>query len=412
MTHKKYNLIIFAIALLWAPAVWAAPDDLEVEFQATPLFNEANFLPGSEVSRWTKVKNNTPVSKPIIVETINESDPEELADVFEIGIYESGIQRYATTTLADFFDAGEVSLSDLAGEGVQTQYDFLVRFVPGANDSYQEKSLGFDILIGFKGQDEGGDDGTFETNLPNGGGGGGGGSGGGGGEGGGILSGMVIQNEAAVIVTDTTATIQWNTSFSATSRVVYGTIPGVFNFGLPPNYGYDFSTDEFNTPANPNGVTFHTVIVTGLAPSTTYYFRTISHASPDTISKEVSFTTRGNHSNGVSSLSPFPLGPNVSPYSENAPSSQMLASGNETGQTQNEILSPILENTPGANNAQEQEQEPIFEETTQDIGNDNASLLVAALFGLGNIDIWWLFLAPLLLLIAYLIYRSRKKLQR
>ena len=46
MKYIKYNLIFAMAALLWAPAVWAAPDDLIVEFQATPLFDEANFLPG------------------------------------------------------------------------------------------------------------------------------------------------------------------------------------------------------------------------------------------------------------------------------------------------------------------------------------------------------------------------------
>ena len=213
-------------------------------------------------------------------------------------------------------------------------------------------------------------------------------------------------------MTDTTATIEWNTSFLSTSRVVYGTVSGIFDFSLPPNYGYDFSTDEFDTPANPSGVTFHSIIVTGLAPSTTYYFRTISHASPDTISKEVSFTTLGNLSNGGSGLPSS--GSNVFAYSENAPSSQTLASGDQTGQTQNEITNPVLENAPfentsGANDAQE----PPSGEVAQNIdtGDDNTSLLVAALFGLSNIDIWWPFLAPLLLLIAYLIYRSRKKSQ-
>src|SRR3989338_9094727 len=134
MNYIKYNLIFAITALLWAPYILAAPVDLEVDFEATPLFNEANFLPGSEVSRWAKVKNNTTDTKPIIVEVINESDPDGLASVFEIGIYEGGIQRYGTTTLAAFFAAGEVSLSTLACGGAQTQYDFLVRFVPTANN--------------------------------------------------------------------------------------------------------------------------------------------------------------------------------------------------------------------------------------------------------------------------------------
>src|SRR3989344_517017 len=298
MKYMKYNLVFAIAALLWTPTVWAAPGDLIVEFQATPLFNEANFLPGSEVGRWAKVKNNTGESKNIIVEAINDIDPDGLASVFEIGIYEGGIQRYGTTTLAAFFAAGEVSLSNLAGAGAQTQYDFLVRFVPTANNPYQEKSVGFDILIGFKGDEGSGgsdDEGTFTTTPPSGGGGGDGGGGGGGG-GNGPPSGLVISDGGDVVVGETTATISWLTSFLSTSRVIYGITPGVFNFSSPPNYGYLFSTDESNTPVQPNGVTFHTVVLAGLVPGTTYYYRVISHASPDTISFERSVTTRGKAS--------------------------------------------------------------------------------------------------------------------
>lgn len=400
MTHKKYSLIIFAIALLWAPSVWAAPDDLIVEFQNTPLFNEANFLPGSEVSRWTKVKNNTAGAKSIIVEAINESDPNGLAGVFEIGIYEGGIQRYGTTTLAAFFAAGEISLSNLAGGGAQTQYDFLVRFVPGANNSYQEKSLGFDILIGFKGDEGGGDGGGGGGG--NGGNGSSGGNGGGGGGGNGpVAQGLVIQNESAVIVTETTATIIWNTSFKSTSRVVYGTITGVFNFGLPPNYGYPFSTPEFDTPANPNGVALHSVTLTGLAPATTYYFRTISHASPDTISKEVSFTTAESRSvdesNSPSSRS------NISSRPDKTLSPETLAATKKSVQTQSGAASSVFENTLDINNA-----EGLSSDEIQQVASDNnANLLVAGLFGL-NLNVWWSLLLLLLLLIIYFIYNRYK----
>lgn len=410
MMYKKYNLI-FAITFIWAvagilavPPVWAAADDLIVEFENTPLFNEANFLPGSEVSRWAKVKNNTAAIKSIIVEAINESDPDGLADVFEIGIYENGIKLYGTTTLAAFFSAGEVSLSNLAGEGAQTQYDFLIRFVPDTDNSYQEKSLGFDILIGFKGDEGGsGDDGDGGESGGGGGGGGGGSSGGGSGGGGGILSGLIIQNEAAVTVTDITATIEWNTSFPATSRVVYGTTAGVFDFGLPPDYGYMFSTLEFDTPANTNGVTLHSIILTGLAPGITYYFRTISHASPDTISKEISFTTTGNHFDDGSGLPSN--GSNVSSHFENALSFQTHAAGNATGQTQNAVTNTALENTPDANNMDEMPSDEVSPNAQSDSKN-NTGPLAAVLFGFGNINIWrWMLLALLLLLITYLIYR-------
>lgn len=290
--------IILGIILFFATSLspaFAAADDLVVIFEQTPLFNEASFLPGSEVSRWAKITNNISSTQSIIVEAINESDPDGLAGVFEIGIYEDGIQRYGTTTLAAFFLAGEVSLSNLAGGGAETQYDFLVRFVPGADNSYQEKSLGFDILVGFEGEQgsNGSENGGDGEN------GDGGGSGGGGG--GSVPPGLTINGESlhATDVSETTATIEWDTSYLSTSRVVYGTTAGVFSFTNPPNYGYSSSTVESDTPANPNGVLHHTVYISGLTANTTYYFRTVSHASPDTVSFEHSFTTTGGGSTPV-----------------------------------------------------------------------------------------------------------------
>lgn len=280
--------VIIAAALFVVTPARAAPDDLIVEFQATPLFSEANFLPGNDIVRWAKVTNNTADTRPIAVEAINTSDPDGLGDVLDIGIYENGVQRYATTTLAAFFGAGEVVLSNVAGNGGNTRYDFVVSFKSSAGDPYQGKSVGFDILVGFQGEG-GGDGGNGNGAGPQG---DGGGNGGGGVSGGGP-QGLSIFNEetAAAVAGETTALIQWATSYRSTSRVVYGTAPGLFDYTILPNYGYPFSTPEFDTPANAAGVLNHAVTITGLTPGTIYYYRTISHASPDTISREQHFTT-------------------------------------------------------------------------------------------------------------------------
>jgi hypothetical protein len=90
----------------------------------------------------------------------------------------------------------------------------------------------------------------------------------------------------------TTATITWLTTYKSTSRVLYDTEP--FQFDLSkgePSYGYEFYTDEYDTPANTNGVTGHSITITGLTPDTKYWFRCVSHASPDTVGTEHSFTT-------------------------------------------------------------------------------------------------------------------------
>jgi uncharacterized repeat protein (TIGR01451 family) len=61
----------------------------------------------------------------------------------------------------------------------------------------------------------------------------------------------------------------------------------------PPKYGYAQTTAEYDTPANPNGVINHTVELTGLFPDTIYYFRCVSHASPEEQGVELMFKTPG-----------------------------------------------------------------------------------------------------------------------
>ncbi|MCK5460096.1 lamin tail domain-containing protein [Candidatus Parcubacteria bacterium] len=82
-----------------------------------------------------------------------------------------------------------------------------------------------------------------------------------------------------------TETITWHTNKPATSRVVYGTL-SVADIGEWPNLGYQYSTTE-----DLNKITFHEVVISGLLPNTTYYFRTISAASPAIYGKELFFTT-------------------------------------------------------------------------------------------------------------------------
>jgi len=90
----------------------------------------------------------------IATEAINVSDPDRLGDVLNLEIKEGGVTRY-NNALSQFFNAGEVYLSELAGDGTQTQYDFIVTFYSGAQNTFQGKSLEFDILVGFQGEEGG-----------------------------------------------------------------------------------------------------------------------------------------------------------------------------------------------------------------------------------------------------------------
>lgn len=278
---KKYiftTLVIFLGLTIFAVPKVSASTNLVVQFQNTPLFSEANFAPGESVTRWVKVINNTTDTQKIATETINENDSDHLASKMDILIKQGEATLY-NDTLANFFVAGEKYLSDLVGNGIQTQYDFTITFDADAGDDYQNKTLGFDIIVGFQGQ-EGGN------------GGGGGGNGGGGGV---LPAGLTISNTNTVTTTETSVTITWLTSYASTSQVIYAlegeshTLNLSDNAGNPPLYGYAHTTPE--TDVSPK-VTGHTVTIFGLSPGTIYYYRTVSHGSL-AISQEYSFLTSG-----------------------------------------------------------------------------------------------------------------------
>ena len=107
-----------------------------------------------------------------------------------------------------------------------------------------------------------------------------------GGGGGSLPRGLTIREPIEVIPDTTSATINWETSYEATSRVVYSTTPDRFDlFAGEPSYGYDqYTAENFTKEIN------HTVTIIGLIPGTTYYYRCVSHGS-FAVSTEYSFTT-------------------------------------------------------------------------------------------------------------------------
>lgn len=85
---------------------------------------------------------------------------------------------------------------------------------------------------------------------------------------------LVISNVQATGITQTGATITWNTNLAANSRVIYDTVSHSDISGASaPNYGYAASTA---TTDDTTGVTSHSVTLSGLNPGTRYYFRVIS----------------------------------------------------------------------------------------------------------------------------------------
>ncbi|MCL5003734.1 MAG: chitobiase/beta-hexosaminidase C-terminal domain-containing protein [Patescibacteria group bacterium] len=96
-----------------------------------------------------------------------------------------------------------------------------------------------------------------------------------------------ISGETAGAVTQSSVTINWTTDLPGTSRVIYDSSPHS-TLGAAPNYGYAHSTAESDTSPK---VTAHSVALNDLTAGVTYYYRTVSKGSPESLSDERSFAT-------------------------------------------------------------------------------------------------------------------------
>lgn len=252
-----------------ATAEAAVSANISVTFDPNPLFGSVNFVPGDTTTARIGVRNSSGVSKPVAIEAINVNDPDKFGDVLNLEIKE-GSNSIFSKSLTDFFKQGETYLSNLA-DNASTTYELIVTFKPDAGNDYQDKVLkNFDIIVGFQGE---------QTPVTPPGGGGGGSI---------IPLGLSIFNEASIETRTDSTILTWQTNYLSTSRVIYSSEsePHDFNYGNPSNYGYAHSTIDDSTK-----VTFHTVSLTGLIPDTLYYYRVISHASPDTVGLSYTFRT-------------------------------------------------------------------------------------------------------------------------
>ena len=274
------SITALGLGVLAVPQASATTGNVIIHFQYDPLFDKANFLPGEAVDRWVEVTNNTAEAKTIKVKftSTSYSFGASLADVLQVVIKKNDGTELHNKTLTQFFNAGELVLSQLA-VGVYEKYTFSITFLPLSENQYQEQMVGFDLSVGTFG--EGGQQ-TSEEEVV-------GGGGGGGGSAGGSYQGLEIYNEKASGTDPYSVTITWETNKEATSRVIYSSAdePHTLNLSAPPNYGYSHSTVE-----DGNKVYFHSVVISGLQQDMTYFYRCVSRGS-DAISVEHSFTTPG-----------------------------------------------------------------------------------------------------------------------
>jgi len=382
MTNKISKLIGIVVTLVVAGFISVSPvlavtGTLTVDFHPNPLFGAVNFLPGESVTSQVEVGNHSGVTKPIAIEAINVDDPDHFGDVLNLRIKE-GSNVIFDNTLAKFFNQGETFLSNLA-DNTTTSYDLIITFQPAANNDYQDKVLrNFDILVGFRGEE------TPPT--PPGQGGGGGGY---------VLPpGLIISGEADKDIATSTVTITWYTNYLSTSRVIYGAEGEAheFDFTLQPNYGYAHSTiDDLNK------VIVHSVALIGLTPGTTYYYRVISHASPDTVSTNHSFTTLALGGSGEQ--------PAQNPPSENNnPANPPIISG--TANPGNSLGAGAAGSLSGETTGSGENKDNLVNSTSA------GEVAGAFTLGSGGFSWWWVLLALLaiivILLFLWLLRRRRE----
>lgn len=232
-------------------------------------------------------------------------------------------------------------------------------------------------------------------------------------------------------------TVSWITDKPATSRVIYDTESHSV-LDEAPNYGYEFSTPEFDL--GEEKTTEHSVEITGLSPETTYYYRTVSAASPESVGDENQVITQPTptpmptpsptptpppsggsgggggyvfyHSSSTPTPTPTPTStppPAGGPTPTSTPTPTPVLSPSPTKQVTSSP-SPVLTQTPVPSKTPEISPEisPETEEPETEKLEEKENYFFALLSSFFNlVDIWWLII--LLTVIGLVIYLNRKK---
>jgi hypothetical protein len=114
-----------------------------------PLFNELNWLPGSEVIKTIRVKNTKTTPLTIYTRADKNISSSNLGDVIGIKITDQSSQTIRLdTTLTQFFNSGLVELGKVNGN---SEKDFLfdADLIKETNNTYQNKQTTFSLTFNF-----------------------------------------------------------------------------------------------------------------------------------------------------------------------------------------------------------------------------------------------------------------------
>lgn len=251
------------------------------------LFQETGVVPGQSISRSVQVENTRDVNREIGINFVEyEGDYELLGEYFHLAVKKEGSEENLyEDTFSQLFQSTQVNYFDKIPAKEKQNYIFTATFSPDAGKECLGKSFSFSILFSLLAEDETEEEaetvtvgGFGATPLPE------------------VEDEELTIFEETIIVTEIgedSVTIIWTTNYPASSQVIYAaegevhTLNLTDNTGTPPRYGYARTTPEYATDPRVNN---HVITISNLAPGTTYYYRTVSHAS-FAISREYSFTT-------------------------------------------------------------------------------------------------------------------------
>lgn len=129
---------------------------IEVGYERTPLFDDANLAPGDSVSRWVTVKNSDSAPRAVSMRFYDTDKGgfgllgKNLASQFNFEIKKNGVSVYSNK-LDAAFDESEIAINSSLAAGADEKYDFILSFDTAAGNDYQDKQLSFSICVGFAG---------------------------------------------------------------------------------------------------------------------------------------------------------------------------------------------------------------------------------------------------------------------
>jgi hypothetical protein len=134
--------------------IWNKQTNNFEALETRPIFDVSNFLPGGAETERLKITNNSSESQTV---GFNVTDFEPgcvdgycLADELILTVTKVSNGFSCSASLTEFYEAGEIPLSEVSGNGGNVEYDFSVYFQKeAAAKEYQNLTTNFDLKIGF-----------------------------------------------------------------------------------------------------------------------------------------------------------------------------------------------------------------------------------------------------------------------